>query len=425
MHILRKIFYWFTPYVNAEERRVATMFAGLQESDGTYATDDKLTRFIQHDVAVLNLWAEYKYKGYKYLTKATRRKLYENLAKIRTDFEAFTALHPLSQDAVVAHVAQVSANTVLARSQPEKLAYLASIMAYLRPSRGLYTYHASSSFGRLLQDPTRHKLEGDCNQIVTLYIYLYSPRYDVHDLKLVTYPGHVALQFQGVDVEATNGTFMQCKREDLAVVPVREIVSINLLDTSDEYFQTHTVSAENFLPAARMAYLTSSERKLVARNLEVAYNNAVKELLEQKRFGQALKYAQQSRSEKLVETVGHNGAIHYMKSDNFVRARHFAAYTKSAASLQKVINHNEAAHYYSSGKYHEAITAFRRAGEEDMVKRCYERLFVKEQDMLKNVRTVADLKAHSATVHRMRDYALKSGNSRLIEHANKLAKQVG
>jgi hypothetical protein len=276
----------------------------------------------------------------------------------------------------------------------------------------------------LLQDPGKQALEGDCNQIVTLYIYLYATRFDVSDLKLVIYPKHVALQFQGLEIEATNGQFSRGQPEESRIAPVHEIVSINLLDTTDSYFQTHKVPAETFLHAARLAFLTSSEREIVRNNLKAAYTNAVKELLEHNRFQSALSYAQQSTSKQLVETVGHNGALYYMQRHEYAKARHFAAFTENSSQLTKTISHNEGVHCLQSKKYHEALQAFRRAGEEDMVKRCYEGLYMREQNALSQVKTVAELKNHSATLARMKEYASKSGNARLSEHVSKLYKQL-
>ena len=60
----------------------------------------------------------------------------------------------------------------------------------------------SSTFGKLLRNPNRESLIGDCNQIVTLYIALFALKFDVQLLQLKTYPGHVALHFDGIDVEA-------------------------------------------------------------------------------------------------------------------------------------------------------------------------------------------------------------------------------
>lgn len=423
MKLLQRLPYLFRPYVNADERRAAALFSRVRESDSEYAVKDRLVRLVQQNAAAVNLWGEYRYKGYKYLTKSMRRRMYSNLERIRTGFESFAAAHTPSEEEVVAHVAQVKANTVLARSQPEKLAFLSTIMQFLQPARGLYAYHQSSSFGRLLQDPATDVLEGDCNQIVTLYIYLYATRYPVSDLQLVTYPGHVALHFQGVDIEATNATFTYHEREDRKTVPVQEIVSINLLDTSDSYFVQNKIPAETFVQAARLAYLVSSERKLVEKNLQAAYHNAVGELVRQDRYKTALKYAQLSREHDLLQLVGYNGAVHFMKNGQFKTAHKFAAHTSEAGKLNKTIAHNEGVHYYQAKKYHEAIKAFQRGGETDMVHHCYEALYVEEQKALKNVRTVNELKAHGRTLARMKDYARKSGSTQLMEHVSKLERQ--
>ncbi|MGE5312754.1 MAG: hypothetical protein ACM3MA_01955 [Acidobacteriota bacterium] len=424
MSFLLKLPYMFRSYVNRDEKHVAKFFQRVHEKDSEYAVRDGLVRLVQQNAAALNLWAEYRYKGYKYLSKPARRRMYENLARIQELFEQHCAAHPLAPEAVAQHVGQVRTDTGLALQEPDKLVFLAQIMDFLRPAHGRYVYRASSSFGRLLQSPDDTTLEGDCNQIVTLYIYLYSTRYDVSELRLVSLPGHVALHFRGVDVEATNASFTFHDKPERRVVPVQEIVSINLLDTSDSYFKQHKIPAETFLQAARLAYMISSERELVRKNLKAAYNNAVKELLEHKKFKTALVYARQAEDGALVELVGHNGAVYFMKKNQFASARSYAAHTRRSAELNKTISHNEGVFYYKAGKFHEAVRAFQRNNDHTMVQRCYEGLFFREQKLIAGAKTVDQLQSHRATIYRMRDYAQKSGNFKLISHVNELIRHL-
>lgn len=424
MSFLQKLSYLFRPYLNHDEKQVAKFFRRVSEKNSQYAVRDGLVRLVQQNAAVLNLWAEYRYKGYKYLSKSSRRDMYKNLERIRELFEVYAQENPVSPEEALSRVRRVEAVTTLAQNQPEKLVWLTQIMNFLHPSQGRYVYRGSSSFGRLLQDPDKHKLEGDCNQIVTLYIYLFSTKYDVSELRLVSLPEHVALHFQGVDIEATNASFTFHNKPERRVVPVQEIVSINLLDTSDSYFKQHKIPAETFLQAARLAYMVSSERELVRSNLKIAYSNAVKELLEQKKFKSALSYAQQAQDNQLVELVGNNGAVHFLNKNQFASARTYAAYTKRSSELGKTISHNEGVFYYKAGKFHEAIKAFQRKGDNDMVKRSYEALFFREQKKLSGAKTVDQLKAHKATIYRMRDYAQKSSNTELTKHVSELMKHL-
>ncbi|MCA9340158.1 MAG: hypothetical protein KDA17_04560, partial [Candidatus Saccharibacteria bacterium] len=139
---------------------------------------------MQDNIAVINLWTEYRYKGYVYLKKSERKRLYKNLESIAKDFEAFKTTHRADDEQTRKKIADIS----IAQPEITRVVLLATIMEYLSPRRGVYQYRASSSFGRLLRDPATETLIGDCNQIVTLYIYLYSRYFAVSDLKLRLLP---------------------------------------------------------------------------------------------------------------------------------------------------------------------------------------------------------------------------------------------
>lgn len=424
MNLFKKIYYALSPYVNADERRVARFFARVREGDDEHSVKDALLDIVQQNVAAVNLWGEYRYKGYKYLTKSTRRKMYENLESIKRDFYDYIENNPVSVSQVVSVAESLKGNSAKARSEPEKLVFLFNIMSYLNPRRGLYSYRKASSFGRLLRDPSKEVLEGDCNQIVTLYIYLYSTKFNVKDLQLLMAPNHVALYFKGVGIETTSATFREDDLGEVTLVPVQEIVSTNLLDTTDSYFQKNSIPAETYLQAARLAYVISSERDIVRQNLKVAYSNAVKELIQVNRYDVAMKYAKQDGSSDLLWHVAQTGARYFAGIHQYSKAHSFASYAKGKTALTKAISHDEGAYLYNNGKYHEAIKAFRRASEEDMIKSCYEALYVKEQKLLENVKTIDELKANSAVLHRMQDYARKSGNLKLINHTAELMGQL-
>jgi tetratricopeptide (TPR) repeat protein len=310
------------------------------------------------------------------------------------------------------------------KDKTQKLIYLKAIMDYLNPSSGRYIYRESSTFGALLKDPTKEKLVGDCNQIVTLYIYLYSRKYDVLDLQLKTYPGHVALHFYGTDIEATNGQFAKYKKEGQTILPIEEIVSLNMLDVTDKYYKTHKVSAEALLEASRVAYVLSSQREIVEKNLVTAYNNAVVEMLNSSSYKKALEFAQASGDEKLVRTVGHNGAIYYMKENEFKKAIKYAEYSSDASKLKHAIYQNEGAYYFNKGDYFSAIKGFENAGDNDAVKTCYGALFNKEQKKLGKIKTTEDLKANSKIIYNMDNYAKKSGNQSLINYVSDMKKYL-
>lgn len=423
--MLQRLYYSFSPYTDTSERRVGKFFASVTEKQSPHSLEKRLVSLIQHDLAQVNLWTERQYKGYQYLTKRERRHLYENLQAIHEDFREFLSTYQTSLDDVLSRIRKTGADTARVRTFSDQLMYIAAIQAYLTPARGRYTYRASSSFGRLLRDPRQEILEGDCNQIVTLYISLYALRYAVTDLQLMVYPGHVALHFQGVDIETTNGTFANySNHSEMTHVPIHEIVSINLLDTTDTNFQRSLVNPEVLLQSARLAYVVSSHRHIVKKNLEAAYQQTVQSLLRNHDYKKALTYARQSSSFELLELVSHNGAVFYIHGQDYQKARNFAHYSSKKQHLIRSIDQSEAAFLYNAHRYSEALKLYERLGDRDMAKQTYRALYGEAQKQLQGVKTVDELKPHAGTIRTMERYAKASGDSELLRHVQSLAKHL-
>ena len=404
MGLFSKLYYLFAPYVDHRERIVGTFFAGLTEHSAAPSTRARLHELLQSNIAVINLWTEYRYKGYNYLKKAKRRELYANLDSIAVDFDQFARA---------------------AGGELTRLRVLELLTEYFAPARGVYQYRESSSFGRLLRNPATEPLVGDCNQIVTLYIYVYSRYHDVRDLKVRLLPGHVALHFDGTDIETTNGTFVHYDDRDGAELqPVEEIVSINLLDTTDENFARNEVAPQDFLQASRFAFILSSERDIVRNNLDAAYGKLVSTLMQRHNYAQALKFAKQSKDMELLSVVGNNGAVYHMERHEYSAARRYAEHAVRRAELVKNSYHAEGIHHYQAGRYHDATTAFKRYGDESLVQKCYTALYVGEQKKLGGNLTTANIKQYAGTIRRMYSYAKKTGNKELLKHADGLRKHL-
>ena len=424
MNFIQTIYYFFSRYTDPSERRVGKFFTRVNERDAPHKLEKSLVQLLRHDIAVVNLWTEHRYKGYNYLTKRKRKELYENLAAIQQDFAAFSQTQSPDVKSIIEHIATKGVDTAMLRTRHEQLVHLATIMHYLSPKRGRYIYRSSSSFGRLLRDPAKEVLEGDCNQIVTLYIALFAAKYDITDLKLTLYPGHVALHFHGVDIETTNGTFTKYSKEGQYAAPIHEIVSVNLLDTTDTNFAKSAVNPEVFLQAARLAYVVSSNRQLVKKNLEIAYRNTVHHMLAQQQYAPALDYAKQSKDHELIEVAARNGAIHAIKQTDFSGARRFAGYSQKKHELLRAVDQGEAAHLYNLKQYQAAVKFYERLGDRKMVQHCYRGLYIQEQTKLSSISTVADVKANAGTIRSMERYAKLSGDAQLMRHAKSLTKHL-
>lgn len=422
MGLLSSLYYLLAPYTDARERAVGTFFAGLTEHSPGPSTRARLGELLQSNIAVINLWTEYRYKGYNYLKKKKRRQLYANLDIIAADFDQFYKQTERTAEEVQLHIHGVAPTAHTADSHA---VLLQALMDFFSPSRGVYEYRDSSSFGRLLRDPNKEQLVGDCNQIVTLYIYLFSRYFPVQDLKVRLLPGHVALHCNGVDIEATNGTFANYdEREGQSLQPIEEIASVNLLDTTDSYFQKHEVRPEDFLQASRFAFILSHNRDIVRHNLDAAYAKLINNLMERNNYVAALKFAKQSKDMELLSIVGHNGALHSMEQGEFAAARRYAEHAIKRAELIKDSYRAEGAYHYEAGRYHDAIKAFNHYGDQDLVKKCYEALFVTEQNNLGDTLTSETIKQYAPVIKRMYGYAKKSGNKQLIDHASQLRKYL-
>ena len=422
MDFVRRVFYFFSKYTDTNERSVGLFFKGLTEHSNQSHVRHQLYELMQRDIAVINLWSEYSFKGYKYLRKSHRKELYENLDLIATDFEAYRTSQDLEPGSVIERIKYAAPD---AHPEHGRALLLQQIMNYLSPSRGVYEYKESSSFGRLLRDPAAEHLIGDCNQIVTLYIYLYSRYHDVRDLKIRLLPEHVALHYNGVDIEATNGTFANYSdREGQELMPIEEIVSVNLLDTTDSYLATHEVRAEDFLQSSRFAFILSHHRDIVKHNLDVAYTRLINILMGKHNYSQALTIAKASKNVELLGIVGHNGAVYSMQHHHYAAARRYAAHSLKRDELIKTSYHNEGIHHYQAHRYNDAIKAFEKLGDTSLVRKCYEALFFVEQDKLGKNLTSESIKAHSGTIKRMHNYAKKSGNKSLVDSVQSMQKYL-
>jgi len=266
---IKWLFYALSPYVNSFERRVDKFFQNIKSSDNIFSVQKKLLQFMQEDLVKVNVWLEKKFKGYKYLTKGVRRKMYRDTSLIILKFNEFCEKVSISENNLKLELD--SKGLVYPSGNAEQLKYLACICAFLKP--GLYyEYIKTSSFGKLLKNPDEQKLQGDCNQIVTLYAYLYSLKFPVEDLQIKLLPEHVCLHFRGIDIEATAGVFVKYPKYE-HLLPITEIISTNLIDLNDSRENTQKIDERTMVKSAQLAYAISSLKSFVEQNLEIAYSN--------------------------------------------------------------------------------------------------------------------------------------------------------
>jgi len=266
---------------------------------------------MQKNLIVVNVWMEKKYKGYIYLTKGTRRRMYLNVAKIVEKFNKFCAQNPIEKISIDVPPANL-----------EKVKLLAQIAEFLKPGK-YYEYIETSSFGKLLNDPDIQKLEGDCNQIVTLYAYLYSTKFSLEDLQIKLLPEHVCLHFHGIDIEATSGEFAKYEEFD-HLLPVTEIISTNLLDLTDFREDTQKISERTFVKSSQLAFAISSLREIVNKNLNIAYHNLGIAALNANNYETAVFYLSKTDDNESLKIAYRNAAIYFLNQKNYSKAEYYA-----------------------------------------------------------------------------------------------------
>jgi len=300
--IIGKILGWilllFTPYVSFFEWRVDSFFTGVKSTDRLSDIKGDLLYLMRKDLIVVNIWMEKKFKGYEYLSKSKRRQMYENAQKISDNFLKFCETNKIDENFVRAEIKEK--DLTYPEGGTEKIVFLRKIAEFLQPEN-LYHYIETSSFGKLLNDPEKEKLEGDCNQIVTLYAYLFSLKYDINELNIKLLPEHVCLHFRNIDIEATNGTFTRY-RESMDVLPVTEIIATNMLDIPDFREEAVTITPRVMVKSAQLAYATSSLRSLVEKNLNIAYENLGNSAYNASDFNAAIFYFEKAGDGEMLKS---------------------------------------------------------------------------------------------------------------------------
>ncbi len=358
----------FTPFVSTFEWKVARFFKSVKSTDSIFSIRLRLLKLMKENLVVLNLWMEKEYKGYKNLKKSSRKKFYKNSEEIvKLFFDEYLKLPKLKNPYF----------------NDEKLDFIYSIMRFLKPNK-YYKYIKSASFFKLLKDPNKETLEGDCNQIVTLYIFLFSRKYNIEDLEIKLLPDHVCLHYKGIDIEATNGQFCKYDKYD-HILPITEILSTNLLDITDFREKTRKINARVFLKSAQLSFAISSLREIVEKNLEYAY---------------------------------HNLAISTMKEKNFKSALFYSSKLKDK-SLYSNIKRNYAINLYERKSYEKALKISKEIRDLELERACLGAMFNELRKKVENVKTISDVKLNRKTYNKMYDLALKMGDRTLADQIKK------
>lgn len=409
MKILKWILGLFSPYAHPFERKVDRFFRGIKSTSNVAKVRKKLLALMQENLVVVNLWLEKRYKGYKYLNKRLRREMYRNLDFIVAKFKEHG-------DDVV----DISGLDFVPADK-EKVQYLALIMSFLRPGH-YYEYLKASNFGRLLRNPNNEKMKGDCNQIVTFYIYLYSLKFPISDLEIKLLPEHVCLHFKGIDIEATNATFEKYDKHE-GVLPVTEIISTNLLDLVDLREDVMEISDRDLVKSAQLAYSISSLKSVVAKNLNIAYRRLALSALKSKDFKGAIFYFGKAGDRDALVKVYHDAAVYFMEQKNFSKAVYYADLSRDE-DLIRLVSHNEGVYYFKAGNVDKALDIFKNLADSDLEIACYAKKYDDLSQKVASVKTIADVRKHKGTFRKMLKLAQKMRDDKLVANLKKTLAKI-
>lgn len=417
---IKWFFSLFSGYVHPFERTVDGFIKKLHDGKNFFTVQNQLLELMQQDLVVISLWLEKKFKGYQYLSKRVRRKMYKNREILVKDFKKFGEKNPIDI-AVVKQILQPFHVTEHTDEAFNKFAYIIQIMRYLSPDNK-YFYLESSSFGKLLRNPLEEKLEGDCNQIVTLYTYLYGLKFPLKDLEIKLPKDHICLHLFGVDIEATNATFQDYEEyED--ILPITELISSNLLDISDFRENQITISERTLLKSAQLAFLISSKRELVTKNLRITYHNLAWEAAHNNNYQSAVFFIEKAEHPEDLKKIYNNAVIYFAEKKNFSKARYYQEKSHDT-ELARWVNHAEGAYYYENKKWKKALALFQKTQEKQWQEACYQGEYYELYKKVENNDTIQKAKRHKSTYKKMLQLAKKLGDYDRTEWVQSILSQL-
>lgn len=397
----------FTQYAHPLEKKIHRFFKNISARSNPKKTHDRLLQFMQENTIVVNLWVEKKYKNYRLLHKQNRKIFYKNANSITTLFDQFYKSQNHTQIQEKVESLYSKKNIPFPKDASEKLRCLYAITQFLQPGK-YYEYIESASFSKLLQNPQKKILQGDCNQIVTLYISLYAQYFPIDDLFIKLLPDHVCLHAFGMDIEATNGSFTFYPSFE-RIGQITEIIAVNILDISDAREMKAKMTPKTLLESASFAYQVSGMRDIVGRNLQSSYHAMAIQMVKESRFSDALQYAKKTQKKDLCDFVLHTAAVQEAKKGNFTTAKKYATQYGNT-EVKNMIFVLEGKKAFEKKDFKKARQLFEKGKHAEFVQKSYQGEF---QQTLKKIpsslKTIDDHKKYSQTYKKLLFLAKKGG----------------
>ncbi len=425
--MLKPVWNPFSRYADKLEKRIDKILKKVAFL-GIFEAQRKIEDMMEANLVILDLWLEARFKGYKYLTRSNRKRMYRNSQEIGRIFLEFAAQQNIDAAAINQNLKDLGLSSPEVPADNEKLRFLVAMMLFLRPEAGRFQYLEGASFGKLLVNLEKNqKMIGDCNQIVTFYTFLFSLKYDIKDLQIKMLPQHVCLHFKGIDIEATAGGFANYK-EYLQLLPIVELISTNLLDVSDFRDKQIKLQPREFLKAAQLANNLSSERELVTKNLKIGYHNVALSVMKDNDYETALFFLKTAgidtdEDRKLEANILNNATIYYSKKRDFRKARYYAELSDDQ-TLKKYVDEQEGLFFYNNNSWLKAREIFLRTGNQQMVKATYGKEYNEIQARVAGLRELSVMRSHRNDYRKMLDLAQKMEDQALIENIRNILKQI-
>lgn len=411
------IFKIFSPYVHPFEKKTDKFLRSLNSKSNKTKTQKKLLELMQENLAMLTLWMEKRSKNYKRLSKRYRRLRYENLEVIEAMFQGYELKQNFPE--TVFNKFRVSFD----EEKKNKTKYLWKIMQFCQE---YFDYQESSSFDKLLFNPTKtRKMIGDCNQITTFYAHLYALKYPITDLEIRLFDGHVALHFQGIDIEATKGTFVKHKKEG-QVLSILEIVSTNLLDVADFREKQRNINPQAFFKTAQLAFLLSSLTKTVQHNLDVALQKLAINFSKEEKFGEAFLFYSKIINPKIkIQTSAtfKRAVSYYVKKGNFKKAKHYAKKVQDKKT-DKFILHHEVVYYLKKKNFTKARKLALALKNAELIRNIAQNEYAYLAKSLKKIKTISEAKWKKSVYKKLLKLAKESKEVELEKYPRGVLRQI-
>jgi hypothetical protein len=373
--------------------------------------------FLEYPIET-TVWLEYKYKGYKFLKKSRRRNLYEVMDEIEADFLEWMEGRKFDDLEVELVVPER-----LTRLEEKEDVWRLMMIGEFMKSR--FKYRESSAFWKLFPNNYGEegvRIIGDCNQVVTFYIWLYGVIADNDILDIRVLPNHVCLHLHGLDFEATNGGFKDYGKKGY-VVGCENIVAVNLLDIHDPIEKRWDVSEVNVAKMQAVADLFEVEEDLVELNLKITYTNMGVFYMNSKRWNKARKFFEMAGDEKRLEMTYVNEAVDLTEQKKYKKAMRVAR-KGGLEDMESKIRKNYCIKLAGAKNWKKAMVEARKLGDKEMIQYVYGKEFEHLYGKVGGVETVKGARKNKTTYKRLLFLAKKLRDKKAEESVRSIIRKI-